>query len=333
MHPFTLERPRDVAAAVALGAEPSGPATDYIAGGTDMLQLLQEEIRRPERLVALGVGVLDDRIEVRPDGTLRLGAGARMSDVADHAGVREAFPLIAQALLASASPQVRNMATVGGNLLQRTRCAYFRDVGVLACNKRNPGSGCAAIKGKNRLHAVLGGSDHCIATHASDLAVALVALDATLHLRGLHGERVIALEAFHCLPGDTPHVETVLAPGEIITAIEVPAAPALARRSHYLKVRDRASFEFALVSAAVALDRDGDRIQAARVAMGGVGTKPWRMRGVEVALAGARPTNAAYRAAAERAADSAVPRGENAFKIDLMMRALARALDIAGGRA
>ena len=179
MHPFTLERPRDVAAAVALGAAPGGPATDYIAGGTDMLQLLQEEIRRPERLVALGVGVLDDRIEVRPDGTLRLGAGARMSDVADHAGVREAFPLIAQALLASASPQVRNMATVGGNLLQRTRCAYFRDVGVLACNKRNPGSGCAAINGENRLHAVLGGSDHCIATHASDLSAGARVADHT----------------------------------------------------------------------------------------------------------------------------------------------------------
>jgi xanthine dehydrogenase YagS FAD-binding subunit len=333
MHPFTLERPRDVAAAIAFGTEPGGPVTDYIAGGTDMLQLLQEDIRRPERLVALGAGVLDDRIEIGPDGTLRLGAAARMSEVADHAGVRESFPLIAQALLASASPQVRNMATMGGNLLQRTRCDYFRDVGVTACNKRDPGSGCAAMEGANRLHAILGGSDRCIATHASDLAVALVALEAKLHLRGIDGARYVDLEAFHRLPGDTPHVETVLTPGEIITAIEVPSAPALARHSHYLKVRDRASFEFALVSAAVALDRNGDRIQSARIAIGGVATKPWRMHGVEDTLAGARPDDAAYRTAADRAGDGAVPLRQNAFKIDLMKRALVRALEIAGSRA
>lgn len=333
MYPFALERPRDLAAAMALGAAPGGPATEYIAGGTDMLQLLREEVRRPERLVALGAGVLDTRVEVGPDGALRLGAGARMSEVADHAGVRETFPLVAQALLASASPQVRNMATVGGNLLQRTRCAYFRDVGVPACNKRNPGSGCAAMEGDHRMHALLGGSDHCIAAHASDLAVALVALDAALRLRGPEGERVVALEAFHRVPGDTPHVETVLRPGELVTAIEVPAAPALARRSHYLKVRDRASFEFALVSAAVALDTDGATIQGARVAMGGVGTKPWRMRGVERALVGARRDPAAYRTAAERAADGAVPRRHNAFKLALLTRALARALEIAGDRA
>lgn len=329
MHPFTLERPGNPAAAIALGA---GPAAEYIAGGTDMVQLLLDDIRRPERLVALGGGVLDDRIDLGPDGALRLGAAARMSDVADHPAVREAFPLIAESLLASASPQVRNMATMGGNLLQRTRCPYFRDPGFRRCNKRSPGSGCDAMEGENRTHAVLGGSDHCIATHASDLGVALVALDATVRLRGAGGERVIPVEDLHRLPGDTPHVETVLAPGELIAAIEVPASRALAGHSHYLKVRDRASFEFALVSAAVALDTDGDRIREARVAMGGVGTKPWRMRGVEQALAGARRDGAAYRTAAERAADGAVPRGRNAFKPELMKRTVLRALQIAGGQ-
>ncbi|OLB94081.1 MAG: FAD-binding molybdopterin dehydrogenase [Candidatus Rokubacteria bacterium 13_1_40CM_68_15] len=332
MHPFTLERPRDVATAMMLGAR-GAPATEYIAGGTDMLPLLKDEVLRPERLVAVGAGVLDDRIELGRDGTLRIGAAARMTDVADHEGVGETFPLIAQALLAGASPQVRNMATLGGNLLQRTRCGYFRDVGVVACNKRRPGSGCAAMDGDNRMHAVLGGSDQCIATHASDVAVALVALDARLRLRSLDGERIVALEAFHRVPGDAPQVETVLAPGELIAAIEVPAGAALARRSHYLKVRDRVSFEFALVSAAVALDVEDGRIRMARVAMGGVGTKPWRMPRVEQALAGARCDGTAYRAAAERATDGAVPRGRNGFKLDLMVRTLVRALEIAGGQA
>jgi xanthine dehydrogenase YagS FAD-binding subunit len=316
VHPFSLERPRDLETALALGAPQGDLAIEYIAGGTDMLQLLREDVRRPDRLVALGTAVLDDRIEIRRDGSLRLGASAKMSDVADHPGVRQTFPLIAEALLASASPQVRNMATVAGNLLQRTRCPYFRDVGVVACNKRRPGSGCAAEHGENRSHAVLGGSDQCIATHPSDLAVALVALDATVRLRGRGGERLIAVEALHPLPGRTPHVETVLTPGELVSAIEVPAAPELARRSHYLKVRDRASFEFALVSAAVALDTDGARIRAARVAMGGVATKPWRMRGVEAALAGSRSGRTAYWRAAERASDGAVARERNAFKLD-----------------
>lgn len=332
MYPFALERPRDLAAAVEVGAARDGLLTDYIAGGTDMLQLLREDVRRPERIVALGAGVLDDRIEVRSDGALRLGAGAKMSDVAEHVYVREAFPIIAEALLASASPQVRNMATLGGNLLQRTRCGYFRDVGFAACNKRSPGSGCAALAGNNRLLAVLGGSDHCIATNPSDLAVALVALDTMVRLRGAEGERVVALEAFHRLPGDTPDVETVLWPGELITAIEVPAASALSRRSHYLKVRDRTSFEFALVSVGVALDADGERIRSARVAMGGVGTRPWRMRGVEAALTGATNDGDSYRAAAERTADGAVPRTHNAFKVELMKRALVRALEVVGSQ-
>jgi xanthine dehydrogenase YagS FAD-binding subunit len=256
----------------------------------------------------------------------------RNADVASDAVVRERYPVLSQALLAGASGQLRNLATVGGNLLQRTRCSYFRDPGVAACNKRRPGSGCAALLGENRRHAVLGGSPHCIATHASDFAVALVALDGSVRLRGRDGERVVAVEDLHRVPGDTPHVETVMTPGEIITAIDVPAAPALAARSTYLKVRDRASFEFALVSAAVALDADGDHIRSARVAMGGVGTKPWRMRAVEDALTGARRQRAAYQAAAERAADGAIPHTHNAFKLELMRRTLVRALETVGGR-
>lgn len=333
MHPFTLERPRDLVAAIHLGSAPDGRATEYIAGGTDMVALLRDGIRHPERLVAVGKDVIDNGIEVRADGALRLGAAARMSDVAEHSGAREAAPLVAEAILASASQQIRNMASLGGNLLQRTRCAYFRDAGTAACNKRRPGSGCAAMEGDNRLHAVLGGSAQCVATHASDLAVALIALDATLVLRGPRGERVIPLDGFYRLPGDTPDVETVLEPGELIVAILVPAARRLARRAHYLKLRDRASFEFALVSAAVALDVEGDRIRASRVAMGGVATKPWRMRAVEDALVGLPLDTAAYRRAAAIAGAHAMPLRHNAFKLELMRRAIVRALEVAGSRA
>src|SRR3954453_12077236 len=282
MHPFTLERPRDVAAAIAFRAQAGrndAPA-EYIAGRTYMVQLLQEYVRQPEQLVSLA-GLLDNRIEAGPQG-LRLGAAATMADVAAHSAVVEQFPVISEALLNSASPQVRNQATMGGNLLQRTRCPYFRVVGYNACNKRIPGSGCAAISGENRWHAVLGTSENCIAANPSDLAVALVALDAAVEVRGGNGQRTVPLTEFHRLPGDTPHIETVLEPGEVITAITVAASPA-ARRSHYLKIRDRASFEFAIVSAAVLLDMEGERIRQARVALGGVGTKPWRVSRVEVA--------------------------------------------------
>jgi xanthine dehydrogenase YagS FAD-binding subunit len=322
MHPFTLERPRDLATALQLRGE-------YIAGGTDMVQLLQENVRRPERLVSLA-GLLDNRIDVGPQG-LRLGAAATMADVAAHRGVVEQFPVISEALLNSASPQVRNQATMGGNLLQRTRCPYFRDVGYSACNKRTPGSGCAALGGENRWHAVLGTSDNCIATNASDLAVALVALDASVEIRGARGQRTVPLTDFHRLPGNTPHLETVLEPGEVIAAITVPANPA-GRRSHYLKVRDRASFEFAVVSAAVALDMEGRRIREARVALGGVGTKPWRVPRVEAALAGARLDPAALRRAAALAAQGTQGRGHNDFKIELMQRAVVRAIETAGAR-
>jgi xanthine dehydrogenase YagS FAD-binding subunit len=246
--------------------------------------------------------------------------------------VVEQFPVVSAALLNSASPQVRNQATVGGNLLQRTRCPYFRDVGYAACNKRAPGSGCAAIGGENRWNAVLGTSDNCIATNPSDLAVALVALDASVEVRGASGHRTVPLTEFHRLPGDTPHIETVLEPGEVITAITVPASP-MARRSHYLKVRDRASFEFAVVSAAVALDMDSGGIRQARVALGGVGTKPWRVPRVEAALGGSSLDPAALRRAAALAAEGAQGRGHNDFKIELMQRAIVRAVETAGARA
>jgi xanthine dehydrogenase YagS FAD-binding subunit len=332
MHPFTLERPRDLATALALRAQAgrNDAAAEYIAGGTDMIQLLQEYVRRPARLVSLS-GLLDKRIEAGPHG-LRIGAAATMAEVASHALVVERFPVISEALLNSASPQVRNQATMGGNLLQRTRCPYFRDVGYGACNKRSPGSGCAAIGGENRWHAVLGTSKHCIATHASDLAVALVALDAAVEVRRAAGQRTVAVGDLYRLPAKNPHIETVLEPGEVITAITVPASLA-ARRSHYLKVRDRASFEFAVVSAAVALDMDGERIREARVALGGVGTRPWRVPRVEAALAGASLEPAALRRAATLAAKGAHGHGHNDFKIELMQRAIVRAIETAGARA
>src|SRR5256714_7369121 len=332
MHPFILDRPRDLSAALALRAQAGrndAPA-EYIAGGTDMVQLLQEHVRRPERLVSLA-GLLDNRIEAGPQG-LRLGAAATMAEVAAHPAVSQQFPVISEALLNSASAQVRNQATMGGNVLQRTRCPYFRDVAYSACNKRAPGSGCAAIGGENRWHAVLGTSDSCIAANASDLAVALVALDAAVEGHGTAGQRTVPLIDFHRLPGATPHIETVLERGDVITALTVPASPA-ARRSHYLKVRDRASFEFAVVSAAVALDMDGARIRQARVALGGGGTKARRVPPGQAALAGATLDLAALRRAAALAAPGAQGRGHNDFKIELMQRAIVRAVETAGGRA
>jgi xanthine dehydrogenase YagS FAD-binding subunit len=336
MQPFTLERPRGIAGLAALGGQAgrNDAQAEYIAGGTDMIQLLQENVRRPTRLVDLTAGIagLDGRIETGPDGALRLGALATMTDTAEHPLVRENFPVVSQSLLASASQQVRNAATIAGNLLQRTRCSYFRDVGFAACNKRAPDSGCAALDGENRGHAILGTSERCIATHASDFAVALAALDARLRLRGPGGDRIVPVLEFHRLPGDAPHTEAALEPGEVIIAIEVPASAA-ARRSHYLKVRDRASFEFALVSAAVGLDLAGGRIREARVAMGGVGTKPWRLPAVEEALRGQPLDAATLSAAAERAAEGAAPRAHNGFKVELMKRTLVRALETAGGLA
>ena len=332
MHPFILERPRDLAAALALRAQAgrNDASAEYIAGGTDMVQLLQEFVRRPDRLVSLA-GLLDSSIDTGPEG-IRIGAAATMADVAAHPDIVDRYPVLAEALLNSASPQVRNQATMGGNLMQRTRCPYFRDVGYAACNKRAPGSGCSAIGGENRWHAVLGTSDACIAVNPSDLAVALAALDAMLELQGPDGQRTVPLADFHCLPGDTPHIETVLEAGEVIAAIQVPASPA-AKCSHYLKVRDRASFEFAVVSVAAALEMDGGNIRQARLALGGVATKPWRVPQVEAALAGTSLDPAALRPAAALAAEGARGQGHNDFKIELMQRAIARAVAIAGTRS
>jgi xanthine dehydrogenase YagS FAD-binding subunit len=320
MQAFNLLQPNSADAAI-VGARAQG--AKYIAGGTDLMQLMKDNVEAPTRLVDLdGIGLT--RIQVA-GGTLRLEAMARMSDVAAHPAVREGWPAIAEALLASASPQVRNMGTIGGNLLQRTRCGYFRDTGF-ACNKREPGSGCPAIRGESRMLDVLGGSDHCIATHASDLAVALMALDATLELRGADGAlRQVPMGEFYRLPGDTPQIETVLAPGEMITAVTVADSPA-ARRSHYLKVRDRASFEFALVSAAVAVETSGGTVRDIRVAAGGVGVRPWRLPDTEAALRGVALDDAALREAVARAGVDARTTQQNQFKLTLLRRTVLRAL-------
>ena len=320
MENFTLASPTTIEAALAAAQQADAK---FIAGGTDLLQLMKDHVERPQRLVDLE-GLPLDKFSIGDDGA-RIGALVKMSDLADDADLRRRYPVIAEALLASASPQVRNMATIGGNLLQRTRCGYFRDVGFPACNKRQPGSGCGAILGLNRLHAVLGGSDFCVATHASDLAVALAALDATIEVQGGNGTRAVPIDEFYLLPANTPQRETVLAPGEIITAVLVPP-PATGERSHYLKLRDRASFEFALVSAAVVVAVEDGRIRRARIAMGGVGTKPWRLPAVEEALAGTAVTQEALTSAAAHAAEGARPLNENGFKVPLMRRALARAL-------
>lgn len=322
MQAFTLATPKDVAAATAAVAQ----GARYLAGGTDLLQLAKDDVETPDRLVDLELLPLTE-ITATDEG-LRLGAMARMSDVADHGAVKARWPVISQSLLASASPQIRNMGTIGGNLLQRTRCGYFRDTGF-PCNKRNPGSGCPAFQGENRMLAILGTSEHCIASHASDLAVALLILDATVELRAPDGNtRSISLAEFHRLPGDTPHVETTLAPGELITAVSVPASRA-AMRSHYLKVRDRASFEFALVSAAVAVDAGAGTIHDIRVAAGGVGTKPWRLPEVEDALRGRPLTPKTLADAAALAGQGAKPASQNGFKQVLLRRAVLRALQTA----
>ena len=327
MVPFAYAAAPTAEAAIAHVARRRG--AEFIAGGTDMLQLLQEGVRAPAELIDINRLPMS-AIEADTEG-VRIGANARMSEVADHPRIRAEYPAVAEALLASASAQVRNMASIGGNLLQRTRCAYFRDI-VTPCNKREPGSGCAALEGENRLHAILGVSPDCIATYPGDLAVALVALDAGVLVRGVNGGRTLPVDMLHRTPADTPHVETVLEPGELITAVVIPGS-AHARRSHYLKIRDRASFEFALVSAAVALDTEGVMIRQARVAVGGVATKPWRLRAVEEALVGQRMDEAVFHAAAGRAAEGAEPRAQNRFKVTLLQRTVERALQTVAGRA
>jgi xanthine dehydrogenase YagS FAD-binding subunit len=327
MVPFSYIAVATPDAAIRRTAE--GQGAEYIAGGTDMLQLLQEGGRAPLELVDIN-GIAFDDVSIAIDG-VRIGAMARLADVADDPTIRERFPVVASALYESASPQVRNMASIGGNLLQRTRCLYFRDP-TTPCNKRVPGSGCSAMEGQNRINAILGGSPHCIAAYPGDLAVALVVVDAELMVAGPSGERTILVENLHQLPGDTPHVETVLKPGDLITAIWIPLASA-GRRSHYLKVRDRATFEWSLASAAVSLGMSDDTILDARIAVGGVATKPWRLPHVEEMLVNKRLDRDLARAAGERAADGAEPRGQNAFKVTLLQRTVERALLQIGGLA
>src|SRR2546429_6740486 len=283
MHPFALSRADDAAQAIA--AHSQDPHLAFIAGGTDLIGLIKDRATLPERLLDINHLPGLARIEARPDGGLHIGALAHMSDVAAHIEVRRRFPVIAEALLFAASGQLRNMASMGGNIMQRTRCAYFRDEDDLPCNKRRPGSGCSARHGLNRNHAIFGWSESCVATNPSDVAVALAALDATIVVRGTAGERAIPSTDFHPLPGDAPERDNALWRGDLIVSIEVPAC-AEGRASHYLKIRDRQSYEFALVSAAAAVATDGRRIRSARVALGGVAHKPWRLRAAEAALHG-----------------------------------------------
>ena len=323
MFPFRFIKASDEVSALAAAA--SG-ARD-IAGGTTLIDLMRETVERPAAVIDINALPYRD-IDLQPS-RLRVGSLVRMSELAAHPGVRSQFPVIAQALELSASAQIRNMASIGGNLMQRPRCLYFRDLSA-ACNRRTPGSGCAAIAGRNRTHAILGTSDACVATHPSDLAVALVALDAQVLTRDRNGESRIAVSDFFRRPGGTPDREHSLGPDALITGIEVPVA-AKARRSGYLKVRDRESFEFALVSAAVALDIAAGTVRAARVAVGGVGTVPWRLPAVEQALAGRTAGPDLWRDAASHAADGAKPLSENGFKVELVKRTVQRQLATVAG--
>ncbi len=316
-------------AETALSLVCGGSNATFIAGGTDILQLLQEGVIAPPSLIDINAlpfsGVQTEQ------GEARIGALTRLSDVADDPGIRQRFPLLVQALQETASPQVRNMATVGGNLLQRTRCLYFRDATV-PCNKRQPGSGCPAWDGLNRINAIFGGSDRCIAANPGDMAVALLALDADLLVQNVEGERRMRLADLYRMPDENPQHETTLASGELITAVLLPSNEA-AGHSYYLKVRDRASFEWALVSVAAALEMDGTRVHRARIVAGGVGTKPWRLMRVEEALQGRPLTPDLARQAGNRAGDGAAPRAGNAFKVPMLQRAVERALLTAGGIA
>src|SRR5213594_2875779 len=331
MHPFALSSADDPTKAIAAHAQ--DPQLAFIAGGTDLIGLMKDRAAHPERL--LDINGLPDmgRVEPLPGGGLRIGALARMSDVAADAEVRLRFPVIAEALLFAASGQLRNMASIGGNIMQRTRCAYFRDEDDLPCNKRRPGSGCSALHGLNRNHAIFGWSEACVATNPSDLAVALAALDATVVMRGRTGERSIPFTDFHRLPGDTPERDNVLDRGDLIVAIEVPAR-AEGRASHYLKIRDRESYEFALVSAAAAVAVDDGRIRSARLALGGVAHKPWRLTATEAALRGASLADIeALRSAIAASFTEARPLAHNVFKVELAQRVALRALQMAGARA
>jgi xanthine dehydrogenase YagS FAD-binding subunit len=328
MHSVFYDRARDVDHAIALARQ---PGAKYIGGGTNLLDLYKSGIEQPLRLVDVSRLALDG-VDELPGGGLRIGAMASNTAAANHPLVRARYRVLSEALLAGASAQLRNMATVGGNLLQRTRCYYFTDPTLGPCNKRAPGSGCAALDGYNRIHAILGASDQCIATNPSDMSVALAALDAVVRLKGPQGEREVALADFHRLPGDRPQDDTLIEPAELITGVDLPAPPA-ASRSHYLKVRDRASYAFALVSVAVVLDLQGGVVRDLRLVLGGVAHKPWRAEQAEAELRGHALDHAALKRAAAAAVTGARPYRHNAFKVELAQRAVERALRVAGGLA
>ena len=327
MHTFEFIRPPDSAAAIAAAAKSKtaqqGADVRFMGGGTTLIDLMKLNVETPDRVLDINRLPLD-KIEVMPDGGLKIGATARNSDLAYHAKVQSDYSVLSQAILQGASAQIRNMATVAGNLLQRTRCVYFRDT-AMACNKREPGTGCPAITGHNRTLAIFGASEHCIATNPSDMCIALAALEATVHIQGPKGTRAVAFGDFHVLPGNTPQRETVLEPGDLITHVTLPP-PITGSKQFYLKLRDRASYEFALASAAVVLTIAGGKITRARIALGGVGTKPWRSPEAEAALTNKPANDATFRQAAEAALQGAKPQSENKFKIELAKRCIAYAL-------
>ncbi|HEY1798944.1 MAG TPA: xanthine dehydrogenase family protein subunit M [Stellaceae bacterium] len=332
MRPFLYQRVASVADAVAAAAPSGQPASltsapvQFLAGGTTLLDLMKLDVMQPQTLVDINDVRRGDPHIVRRGDALYIGAETRMAEAADHPDLQRDYPVVVQTLDLAASPQIRNMATLGGNVLQRTRCSYFRDPSWSACNKRNPGSGCAALDGINRKHAVLGVSDQCIASYVGDFAQALIALDAVVEIAGPGGIRLLPFAQLHRAPGDTPQIETILAPGDLITGFVLPVAP-WTRRSVYVKVRDRESYEFALASAAVVLDMaDDGTVKGARIALGGVATKPWRAKGAEGALAGKRIDQSSARAAAEIAFAGAQTRDGNAYKPELGKRTLVRAL-------
>ena len=327
MHTFEFIRPTDATAAIAAAAQSKtaqqGADVRFMGGGTTLIDLMKLNVEIPARVLDINRLPLD-KIEPTSDGGLKIGATVRNSDLAYHPNVQRDYSVLSQAILNGASAQIRNMATVAGNLLQRTRCVYFRDT-AMPCNKREPGSGCAAITGSNRTLAILGTSEHCIATNPSDMCVAMAALEATIHIQGPKGSRAVAFGDFHLLPGNTPHRETVLEPGDLITHVTLPP-PIVGSKQVYLKLRDRASYEFARASAAVVLTIASANIKRARIALGGVGTKPWRSSEAEAALAGKPADDSTFRQAAEAALRDAKPQSENKFKIELAIRCLTHAL-------
>ena len=327
MQAFEFLKARNVAEASAAGAKSQtaqqGAQVRYVAGGTTLIDLMKLDVERPRTVVDIHLLPLD-KVEKLPGGGLKIGAMVTNSDLAHDPAVTADYAVLSQALLSGASAQLRNMATTGGNLLQRTRCLYFRSTAT-PCNKREPGTGCSAIEGENRMLAILGTSEHCIATNPSDMNVAMTALEATIHISGKTGDRAVPIGEFFLLPGRTPERETVLEPGDLITHVTLPAVKP-GTRQLYLKLRDRASYEFALASAAVVAEVDGDHIRQVRIALGGVGTKPWRAHEAEAVLAGKRAEPALFRKAAEAALKGAKPQSQNAFKVELAKRCLTHAL-------